>query len=248
PREDVSGAPRARAASEWPQVRSDLKADPSIRFGALPNGMRYAIMRNTTPPGQVSMRLNFDIGSLMERDDQQGLAHFLEHMAFNGSINVPTRGEMVKDLERLGLAFGADTNAQTGFDSTVYKFDLPKSDDQTVDTSLMLLREIAGNLTLDQGAMDKERGVILSEERLRDTPSYEVTKARFGFTMAGQRPPERFPIGLAPVIQSAKVGLIADIYHKYYRPERATLVVVGDIDPAAMEAKIKARFGDWRGK
>jgi len=248
PQVEVSGAPSTHAVGEWPQAHSDLKADPAIRFGALPNGMRYAIMRNQTPPGQVSMRLHFDVGSLMERDDQQGLAHFLEHMAFNGSKNVPSRGEMVKDLERLGLAFGADTNAQTGFDSTVYKFDLPKSDDQTVDTSLMLLREIAGNLTLDQGAMDQERGVILSEERLRDTPGYRVTKARFGFMMAGQRPPERFPIGLTPVIQNAKVGQIADIYHRYYRPERATLVVVGDIDPAAMEAKIKAHFADWQGQ
>ena len=238
----------ALAPGEWPQAHSDLTADPAIRFGALPNGMRYAIMRNATPPGQVSMRLRFNVGSLMEHDDQQGLAHFLEHMAFNGSVNVPTRGDMVKDLERLGLAFGADTNAQTGFDATVYKFDLPKSDDQTVDTSLMLLREIASNLLLDQGAMDQERGVILSEERLRDTPSYQITKSRLGFMMQGQRPPERFPIGLVPVIQTAKASLIADIYHRYYRPERATLVVVGDIDPAAMEAKIKARFADWQGK
>ena len=231
---------------EWPQAHSDLKADPAIRFGVLPSGMRYAIMKNATPPGQVSMRLRFNVGSLMERDDQQGLAHFLEHMAFNGSTNVPGRDAMVKDLERLGLAFGADTNAGTDFDATTYKFDLPKSDDQTVDTSLMLLREIAGNLTLDQAAMDKERGVILSEERLRDTPSYRIFKARFGFLMPGQRPPGRFPIGLVPVIQSAKADLIADIYHRYYRPERATLVIVGDIDPAAIEAKIKARFGDWQ--
>src|SRR5580698_10974497 len=171
---------------EWPQAHSDLKADPSIRFGVLSNGMRYAIMKNATPPGQVSMRLRFDVGSLMERDEQQGLAHFLEHMAFNGSANVPTRGDMVKDLERLGLAFGADTNAGTAFDATTYKLDLPKSDDQTVDTSLMLLREIASNLSLNQTAMDQERGVILSEERLRDTPSYRITKARMGFMMVGQ--------------------------------------------------------------
>jgi zinc protease len=232
----------------WPQATSDLKADPAIRFGVLPNGMRYAIMKNATPPGQVSMRLRFDVGSLMERDEQQGLAHFLEHMAFNGSTNVPTRGDMVKDLERLGLAFGADTNAGTSFDNTTYKFDLPKSDDQTVDTSLMLLREIASNLTLDQGAMDQERGVILSEERLRDTPSYRVTTQRYAFMMPGQRPPQRFPIGLVPVIQGAKADLIADIYHRYYRPERATLVIVGDVDPDAIEAKIKTRFGDWQGR
>jgi zinc protease len=232
---------------EWPQAHSDLKADPSIRFGVLPNGMRYAIMKNATPPGQVSMRLRFNVGSLMERDDQQGLAHFLEHMAFNGSTNVPTRGDMVKDLERLGLAFGADTNAGTDFANTTYKFDLPKSDDQSVDTSLTLLREIASNLTLDQAAMDQERGVILSEERLRDTPSFRIAKQQYAFLMDGQRPPQRWPIGLVPVIQGAKAGLIADIYHHYYRPERATLVIVGDIDPDAIEAKIKARFGDWQG-
>jgi zinc protease len=236
------------APGQWPQAKSDLKADPAIRFGALPNGMRYAIMKNATPPGQVSMRLRFDVGSLMERDDQQGLAHFLEHMAFNGSKDVPTRYEMIKDLERLGLAFGADTNAGTGFDATTYKFDLPKSDDASVDTALMLLREIASNLTLSQAAMDQERSVILSEERLRDSPDYRTIKALYGFTMEGQRPPDRFPIGQVPVIKTANRDLIADIYQKYYRPERATLVVVGDIDPAAIEAKIKARFGDWRGR
>jgi zinc protease len=243
-----AGPPPSLAAGEWPQAHSDLTPDPAVRFGALPNGMRYAIMRNATPPGQVSMRLRFDVGSLMERDDQQGLAHFLEHMAFNGSTNVPTRGDMVKDLERLGLAFGADTNAGTDFDNTTYKFNLPKSDDQTVDTSLMLLREIASNLRLDQAAMDQERGVILSEERLRDTPSFRIYKSQLGFAMEGQRPPERLPIGLVPVIQSAQRDLLAEIYRHYYRPERATLVVVGDIDPAAIEAKIKARFSDWQGQ
>lgn len=244
---EPAAAPSLKAG-EWPQAHSDLKADPNIRFGSLPNGMRYAILRNATPPGQASMRLVFRVGSLMERDDQQGLAHFLEHMAFNGSTNLPGRGEMVKTLERLGLAFGADTNASTGFDNTTYKFDLPKSDTESLDTALMLLREIAGNLTLDQGAMDQERGVILSEERVRDTPSYRVTKARIAFDMAGQRPPDRFPIGLVPVIENAKSPLLADIYHAYYRPERATLIVVGDFDPDAMEAKIKAKFGDWRGQ
>ena len=120
-----------------------------------------------------------------ESDAQQGLAHLLEHMAFNGSTHVPN-GEMIKILERHGLAFGADTNASTSWDETVYKLDLPKADDDTVDTSLMLLREVAGELTLDQGAIDKERGVVLSEERLRDTPGYRVSKASLGFDLEGQ--------------------------------------------------------------
>ncbi|WP_309646323.1 insulinase family protein, partial [Phenylobacterium sp.] len=162
---------------EWAQARSDLAPDPDIRFGALPNGMRYAIRKQSIPPGQAALRLRFDAGSLMETDKQQGIAHFLEHMAFNGSKTVP-EGDMIKILERLGLAFGADTNASTDFDETVYKLDLPRTDDETVDTSLMLLREAAGNLTLDPAAIDRERGVVLSEERARDTPPYRVYKSR----------------------------------------------------------------------
>jgi zinc protease len=243
-----SAKPPAAAAKlkpgQWPQAQSDLPADPAIRFGALPNGMRYAIMKNATPPGQASLRLRFDAGSMMETDAQAGLAHFLEHMAFNGSNHVPP-GEMLKILERHGLAFGADTNASTSFDATVYKLDLPKTDADTVDTSLMLLRETASELTLNQKDIDEERGVVLSEERARDTPSYRIFKSRFGFYLEGQRPPERYPIGKVEVIKAATHDLIADYYHKYYRPERATLIAVGDFDVDAMEAKIKAKFGDW---
>ncbi|HEY5107807.1 MAG TPA: insulinase family protein [Caulobacteraceae bacterium] len=238
----VANAP----AGEWPQARSDLAADPSIRFGTLANGMRFAIVRNATPPGQASLRLRIGAGSLMETDDQAGLAHFLEHMAFDGSKSV-ANGDMVKILQRHGLSFGADTNAQTSFDNTVYKLDLPKNDDDTVDTSLMLLREAAGNLTLSQDAIDKERGVVLSEERTRDNPAYRIFKSRFGFFLEGQRPPQRYPIGKVEVISGAQRARIADFYDKYYRPERATLIAVGDFDPDVMEAKIRKLFGDWRG-
>jgi zinc protease len=239
-------APAAAPATRplWPQAHSDLKADPEIRFGTLPNGLRYAIRKQSIPPGQAAIRLWIHAGSLMERDDQQGLAHFLEHMAFNGSKQVP-EGEMVKILERLGLAFGADTNASTGFSETVYKLDLPKTDAETVDTSLMLMREAASNLTLDQAAMDRERGVVLSEERARATPGYRILVDRLGFLMKGQRLPTRLPIGKVEVLKDAPVGKIADYYRHWYRPDRAVLVVVGDFDVDAMEAKIKARFGDW---
>ncbi len=229
---------------EWAQARSDVTADPSIRFGALPNGMRYAIRKQSVPPGQAAIRMRIDAGSLMETDGQQGLAHFLEHMAFNGSKAVP-EGEMIKILERLGLAFGADTNASTNFDETVYKLDLPRTNDETVDAALMLMRETAGNLTLDQGAIDRERGVVLSEERARDTPPYRVYKERLGFFLKGQRPPTRYPIGKVEVLQSAPAKELADFYNRYYRPERTVLVAVGDFDIDVMEAKIKAKFGDW---
>jgi zinc protease len=110
------------SARVWPQTASDIAPDPNVRFGTLANGMRYALLKNATPTGQAAIRLRFDAGSLMETDAQQGLAHFLEHMAFNGSKNV-AEGEMVKILERHGLSFGADTNASTDFTQTIYKLD-----------------------------------------------------------------------------------------------------------------------------
>src|SRR5580704_5971941 len=153
----------APAANAWPQAYADLPPDPAMRFGTLPNGMRYVVMKNKTPGGQATFRLRFAAGSMDESDAEQGLAHLLEHMAFDGSTHVPN-GEMIKILERHGLAFGADTNASTSWEETVYKLDLPKADADTVDTSLMLLREVGSELLLDQSAIDKERGVVLSEE------------------------------------------------------------------------------------
>jgi zinc protease len=235
----------ALAPGEWPQARSDLPADPQILFGALPNGMRYAIRKQTFPPGQAALRLWVGSGSLQETDDQQGLAHFLEHMAFNGSKAV-REGEMVKILERLGLAFGPDTNASTSFDETVYKLDLPNATPAALDTSLMLMRETAGNLTIGQAAVDRERGVVLSEERARDTPGYRITKGRLAFYLEDQRLPTRLPIGLVAVLKTAQASKIREFYQAWYRPERTVLVAVGDFDPKEMEAKIRARFSDWR--
>jgi len=243
----TAAEPAKLAPGQWPQAVSDLKADPAIRFGALPNGMRYAIRKQTIPAGQAAFRLWFGTGSMMETDQQAGLAHFLEHMAFNGSKEVK-EGEMVKILERLGLAFGADTNASTGFSETVYKLDLPRTDAETVDTSLKLLREAAFNLTIDPAAVDRERGIVLSEERARDTPGYRVVIQRLNFLLKGQRLPTRLPIGKVQVLKTAPAGLIKDYYDHWYRPDRAVFVAVGDFDVDAMEAKIRAAFGPWQAK
>ncbi|MBX7248866.1 MAG: insulinase family protein [Caulobacteraceae bacterium] len=228
-----------------PAAETDLPPDPALRFGILPNGMKYVLAHNATPPGQTSLRLRVDAGSLMEAEDQRGLAHFLEHMAFNGSTNVP-EGEMVKILERAGLSFGADTNASTNFEQTVYELDLPRSDDATVDTALMLMRESVGSMTLDAGAIDRERGVVLSEERTRASPAYRILQGRYDFFLKGQLAPQRFPIGDTDVLKTAQRDRFLAFYNAYYRPERVTLVVVGDFDVAVMEAKIRSRFGDWR--
>ncbi|MBX4951372.1 insulinase family protein [Rhizobium binae] len=225
--------------------KSDLQADPDVHFGTLANGMRFAIMRNVTPPGQVSVRFRISSGSLQENDDQQGLAHFLEHMAFKGSTNV-AEGEMIRILQRKGLAFGRDINGHTYYDETVYFLNLPQGDADTISTGLMLMRETASELTLDAGAFDRERGVILSEERLRDTPQYRAALEIMNSLLAGKRATMRAPIGKADIISNAPVALVRDYYRANYRPDRATLIVVGDIDPAAMETEIRQRFGDWK--
>ena len=229
----------------WPHGYSDLKADPAVRFGNLPNGIGYAILKNETPAGQVALRLRIGSGSLQESDAQQGLAHLLEHMAFKGSTNVP-EGELVRILQRKGLAFGPDTNAFTSATQTTYVLDLPERDLDTIETGLMLLREIASELTLRAAAMETERGVVLSEERWRDTPKYRAYAARLGLLLEGQLAARRLPIGKVEVLQSASVDLVREYYESNYRPENATLLAIGDFDPSVIENKIRAFFGDWQ--
>jgi zinc protease len=231
----------------WPQASSDVPAAEDVRFGQLPNGLRYAIMRNATPPGQASIRVRIDAGSLMETEDQLGLAHFMEHMAFNGSAEIP-EGELTRRLERLGLAFGADTNASTGFDQTIYQLDLPNTEDATVDESLFILRQMLGEATLAADAIDRERGIVLSEERTRATPQLRSLMAQLEFMMPGQLVPQRLPIGSTSVLANAPRDRFVEFYEAYYRPDRATVVVVGDFDVDAMEAKVVSTFGDWAAK
>ncbi len=228
----------------WGVVNTDLPADEAIRYGVLPNGMRYALRKNETPKDAASVRMHVKVGSIAEADDEQGLAHFLEHMAFNGSTNVP-EGEMIKLLERQGLTFGPDTNASTSFTETIYQLDLPRADQQTVDLALMLMRETASNLTLSDEAVDRERGVIQSERQLRNSPGLRSVVAQLGKQLPGTMLSKRLPIGTVEVIDTAPASRIRAFYNRYYRPENTTLVVVGDFDVNAMEAKVKAQFADW---
>jgi len=239
-------AAAAPMTNGWGVKLTDVTPDPSIRYGTLPNGMKYAIMQNATPKGTASVRLQFAFGSIAESDKERGLAHFIEHMAFNGSTHVP-EGDMVKMLEREGLAFGPDTNAVTGFDTTTYMLDLPKTDAEHIDTAMFLFREVASELKFDPAAVDRERGVILGEERSRDNFQYHEIVDLLGFEEPGTPYPNRLPIGVDPVLKSASADTIRDLYRRYYRPENATLVFVGDADPAVIEAKIRKVFGDWKG-
>ncbi len=225
---------------------SDLPADPAIRYGQLDNGMRYAIMENGSPANVAAMRLVFNVGSLAESEGQRGLAHFIEHMAFNGSTNVE-EGEMVPLLERFGLAFGPDTNAFTGYETVGYQLDLPETDAETIATGFFLLRETASELLLDSEAIDRERGVILSEARFRNNPVRRWNNALMRFRFPGTLIPERDAIGTTEVIETATREDFVDYYENFYVPQRALLVVTGEIDVDEIEAQIIERFADWQG-
>lgn len=229
----------------WPQDASDIKADPNAHFGVLANGMHYIIEHNATPPGQAVVRMRVGSGSDDETDAQRGLAHVLEHMSFKGSKNVP-KGDMVEILQRKGLAFGADTNAQTGFRATTFELDVPETKGDTLDTVLMLMRETASNLTLDPKALEPERGVVLSEARMRDTPGYRAATQALRFSMPDTLYVRRFPIGKVHVVRTAPVSEVRKFYEANYRPKRTTLIVVGDVDVKKVEALIHQHFDSWK--
>ena len=231
----------------WPQAASDVPADSAVRFGTLPNGMHYAIMKNATPPHQASFFLRIGAGSLMEKDDQLGLAHFMEHMAFNGTTHIP-KNDLITILERLGLAFGADLNAATSFDQTFYTLALPRTNDETVDTALHVMREQVSEATMDADDIVGERGVIAGEERLRNSPALRVSQKQLNILAKGQKVADRFPIGDLNIINTAPRERFVDFYDSYYRPSRATFIAVGDFDVNVMEAKIRTAFGDWQPK
>lgn len=228
-------------------AQSDVKPDPALRLGRLPNGMAYAIRANQTPAGTGEVRLMFDAGSLDETGEEQGWAHFVEHMAFNGSTRVP-EGEMVSLLERKGLKFGADTNASTGFDTTLYKLSLPTNDAALLDTALMLMRETASELTFTPEAVEREKGIVLSERRDRNTYAYLDLADRLAFETPAVPMADRLPIGTIETIQAATPEGLRSYWARNYRPERATLTVVGDFDPATVEAAIRQHFADWQAK
>jgi zinc protease len=233
-------------APAWAFEASDVPVDPAYTFGRLPNGMRYVLRENHTPEATVMVRLRIGSGSLEETDDERGLAHFVEHMAFNGSTHVP-EGEMIKLLEREGLAFGADTNASTGFESTTYKLDLPRADPALLDTALMLMRETAGELTMSPAAIERERGVVLAEKRDRKTYELKETEDEWAFLASGARYPQRLPIGTDATLRAADAARIGAFYRRAYVPANAVLVVIGAIDVGAVEAAIRTRFADWSG-
>lgn len=228
----------------WPHDLSDIPVDANVTYGRLDNGLRYALQTNARPENEAVVRFWIRAGSRNETDQTLGLAHFLEHMAFNGSENVP-EGEMVRSLERLGLSFGADTNASTTFTRTEYQLNLPEVDDETVDYALFLMRETADRLIIDPEAVDRERGVVKSEEARSNTPGRKASRAYQAFAYPDTLSLKRPVIGLPETLDSITAEQLREFYDKHYRPERSLLVITGDFDLAEIEQKIIDVFGDW---
>lgn len=232
------------ARSPWPHEVSDIPADPELVFGSLANGMRYVILPNSEPPERVSVRLHIAAGSLMENDDQQGIAHFLEHMVFNGTKHF-TPAELIPRMQRLGIAFGAHANAYTSFDETVYMLDLPDLSDPTLDLAFTVMRDFADGALLAEEEIDNERGVILSEMTSRDSIGYRIMKKQFEALLPDSLVTRRFPIGEEEVIRNAPRERFVEFYKNYYVPSRMTFVVVGAIKPEAAEQRIRDAFSTF---
>lgn len=231
----------------WAHQESDIAPDSRIVWGKLDNGMHYALMPNNEPPGRLSIRLLIRSGALQETEEQRGLAHFLEHMAFNGTKHFAA-DEMVEYFQRLGMAFGADTNAHTGFDETVYKLELPEITESILTDSFMLLRDYADGMLFGEEELEKERGVILAEKRARDSAESRAFEAEFGFLLPDSRLPQRMPIGLEEIVKTAPREAFIDYYSKWYVPENTVLIAVGNLEPEAFSELVEEHFGDWESK
>jgi zinc protease len=218
-----------------------LPVDPAVRTGVLPNGLRYYIRRNGRPASRVSMRLAVNVGSIHEEADQRGLAHFLEHMAFNGTENFKP-GELVTFLESIGARFGPHVNAYTSFDETVYMLEVPTDRSGYVERGLTALHDFAAGMLLVPAEVEKERGVVIEEWRGRLGAGSRLTDKQLPVLLTGSRYADRLPIGTPEILKSFPRQRLVDFYRRWYRPDHMAVVVVGDVDPAEALALVNRRF------
>jgi len=243
----LGGEAAAEPASAARPDPAAIRPDPAVRRGVLPNGLRYAVMRNATPRGGVSLRLAVDAGSLQERDDERGLAHFVEHMAFNGTRHFPEDG-LEGVFAPLGVAFGRDHNATTNTTTTLYSLDLKGAGAEQLAPAFLWLRDVADGLLFAPDAVRRERGVVLAEREARSSPDAEASDALAVFRGRGLREPDRAPIGTIESVSSATPQRLQAFYDRWYRPENAAVVVVGDAPIEELERRIVEGFGGWKGR
>ena len=224
----------------------ELPLDESVKMGVLDNGLVYYLRKNEFPKGGACIRFVVKAGSLHEEEEERGLAHFLEHMSFRGSKNVAD-WEMVRYLESVGAKFGADTNACTSFDRTIYELDLPIASNEILERGLFILADLAGRATLDQELIEKEKGVVLEEYNLSKNAERRLTCSFLETFCEKSLYPKRIPIGLKEVILGADATKIRAFYEKWYRPDRMAVIVVGDCDTDLVEGFIKNHFAYLQG-
>lgn len=218
-----------------------LPVDPRLKIGKLPNGLTYYIQKNVRPEKKVELRLVINTGSILEDDDQQGLAHFTEHMAFNGTKNF-RKNDLVSFLQSIGVEFGADLNAYTGFDETVYILPIPTEKKENIEKGFQILEDWASTITFDHAEIDKERGVVLEESRLGKGAEDRMFRVVYPKMFEGSKYANRLPIGKDDILKNFKYDAIKRFYRDWYRPDLMAVVVVGDLDPMEAERLIKSHF------
>ncbi|MCF6348370.1 MAG: insulinase family protein [Flavobacteriaceae bacterium] len=226
-------------------LNSEIPIDPTVKMGKLDNGLTYYIKQNTKPDNKAELRLVINAGSILEDEDQLGLAHFVEHMAFNGTKSFK-KNELIDYLQNLGVEFGADLNAHTGFDETVYKLSVPTDNIEIFDTSLQVLRDWADGITFDDAEIDNERGVVAEELRARSGARMRMYYLSIPVLTNKSRYAKRIPIGSLDVIMNSKYDALKRFYRDWYRPDLMALVLVGDFDVLETEKKIKKIFNDLK--
>jgi len=232
----------AKAPVDSFRLDARLPVDPAVRIGTLPNGLRYYVRRNAKPEQRAELRLVVNAGSILEDADQRGLAHFLEHMAFNGTKNF-AKNDIVKYLESIGVRFGADLNAQTGFDETIYILPVPTDSAGILEKSFRFLGDVASGILFDSADVVAERGVVLSEWRTGLGAGERIRDQQFPVIFRGSRYAERLPIGLPEIIEKANPAPLRRFWRDWYRPDLMAVIAVGDADPARLEALIRTTFG-----
>ncbi|HEX7819470.1 MAG TPA: insulinase family protein [Sphingobium sp.] len=245
PKVAQAAAPAANAPRPWLYENSDVPIDPAWRFGTLSNGLRYAIRKNGVPPGQVSIRVRVDAGSLMEKPDERGFAHFIEHLTFRGSRDVPD-GEAKRIWQRLGATFGSDSNAQTTPTGTTYALDLPEANAAGLDESMKILSGMLAAPNIVPQAVDAERAVVSAEMRESLSPGVTVGNAARELYFAGQPLAKSNPIGTTESLTKARADGLKAFHDRWYRPDRTVIAISGDIDPALMETYVQRYFGGWK--
>lgn len=234
------------SSSDWLYAGSDIPRDTAWQFGVLPNGVRYAVRNNGVPPGQVSIRVRMDVGSMFETEQERGYAHLLEHLTFRGSEHIPD-GEAKRIWQRFGVTFGSDSNAQTTPTQTVYQLDLPSVTPANLDESMKLLSGMVREPRISELAVAAERGVVMSELRESDGPQKRISDATNAHLFAGQLLGDRSPIGTTASLGKASATSVTAFHDRWYRPERAVVVIVGDAEPAELARLVAKYYGDWRG-